>query len=947
MRSLVNKLSLFQSFVYSNDFEILCVCETWLSDNIYDHEILPVNFVLYRKDRPSRGGGVLIAVANSYYSVVLPSPSDLEIVTVKVGIDHELIICCVYVPPSASHTYVGLLIDYLTDLQSSSVHCIFVGDFNFPDINWSSLYASSESSNMFCEFIFDCNLTQYVSQPTHVKGNILDLVLSSASVTVDNLSVVPSSSLLSDHFVISFSPSVVLKHSNKSGPSYVLDYSKADYGIICDYLMDVDFSSCFSCNDIEFVWFFIKSVIYSAISMFVPKVRVKLHNSPKWFDSDIRHHLKCLRTLRRRFRCHPTSNLRSRIDNSELLLKLKMLTAKSSFESNLIKSLHSGNSSGVYKYIRSITGSNNLPSTMCLGETATSCNKEIAQLFNEYFHSIFNTTVFELPSVSNLTRPNHFIGDITMSTTDVYDALVALNPTKSMGYDGIGPGLLKFCALPLHEPLHHLFLLSLSQHYLPQDWRVHLIKPIHKSGSRTSIDNYRPISLLSSISKVLEKIVHLNIIEFVNTHVSPCQFGFLPNRSTLHQLILFFQCLFEKLSHAHQVDVIYLDFKKAFDSIVHNILLHKLWNFGITDNLWKWLHAYLSNRVQCVSVNGTVSDFLPVVSGVPQGSILGPLLFLIFINDIPTFPKFSTLFLFADDVKCSKDISSMEDCSLLQSDLTNILNWCSTSSLHLNYRKCSIVRYHLSKAPVIYNYHLNEFSIMDNDQCKDLGVITSSDLSWKNHYNYIMSKAYRMLGLLRRVFSSVTCVSSKRLLYLSLVRSHLMFCSPLWRPQFIADIKQLESVQRRATRFIVNNRHLSYKERLTNLSLLPLMMQFEVTDILFFVKNIKNQNSCFPISDYITPSSCSTRQKTFFKLRHTKSSSNPMRQLYFNRLPRLWNSLPYIDLDMSVTSIKRKLFELFWQHFISNFDPDNACTYHYVCPCTKCSRSGILVRYND
>ena len=305
----------------------------------------------------------------------------------------------------------------------------------------------------------------------------------------------------------------------------------------------------------------------------------------------------------------------------------------------------------------------------------------IAQLFNEYFHSIFNTTVFELPPVNLFTRPNHFIGDITMSATDVYEALVALNPSKSMGYDGIGPHLLKFCALPLHEPLHHLFLLSLSQHYLPQDWRVHLINPIHKSGNKASIKNYRPISLLSSISKVLEKIVYQNIIEFVNTCVSPCQFGFLPNRSTLQQLILFFECRFEKLCYARQVDVIYLDFKKAFDSIVHNILLHKLWSFGITDNLWEWLCAYLTNRVQCVSVNGTVSDFLPVVSGVPQGSILGPLLFLIFINDIPAFSKFSTLILFADDVKCSKAISPMEDCSLLQSNLRSLLDWCSTSSL--------------------------------------------------------------------------------------------------------------------------------------------------------------------------------------------------------------------------------------------------------------------------
>ena len=220
-------MSFFQSFVYCHDFEIFCVCETWLSDNIHDPEILPDNLILYRKGRPSHGGGVLIAVVRSYHSVALPSPPDLEVVTVKLD-DHELVICCVYDPPSVSHSYVGLLIDYLTDLQSSSVHCIIVGDFNFPDINGHPFLPLL---NYLISFVISHS---YPTCVTVYSCNILDLVLSSASVTIDNLSVVPFSSLiLSDHFVISFSPSIVLKHYTKSGPSYVLDYSKTDYGDGC------------------------------------------------------------------------------------------------------------------------------------------------------------------------------------------------------------------------------------------------------------------------------------------------------------------------------------------------------------------------------------------------------------------------------------------------------------------------------------------------------------------------------------------------------------------------------------------------------------------------------------------------------------------------------------------------------------------------------------------
>ena len=163
-----------------------------------------------------------------------------------------------------------------------------------------------------------------------------------------------------------------------------------------------------------------------------------------------------------------------------------------------------------------------------------------------------------------------------------------------------------------------------------------------------------------------------------------------------------------------------------------------------------------------------------------------------------------------------------------------------------------------------------------------------------------MSKAYKML--VHRVFSSVTCISSEHLLYVSLVHCHLMYCSALWRPQFIADIELQESVQRRATRLIVNNRHPSYKKRLTNLALLPLMMQFEIADILFFVKLMKNQSSCFSISKYITLSSHNTRQKTF-KLRHAKSSFNSMRQLYCNRLPRLTVEFSTIYRHRSISDV--------------------------------------------
>ena len=185
----MNKLTKFQSFVYTSNFCIIFITETWLSDFVCNGEILPNDYVLYGKDRPSRGGGVLIAVRDFLPSSFISSPSDLEILSIKIGQSYDLVFCCIYVPPESSLSYISSLVHFLTDLSSSFSKIIIVGDFNLPDIDWFTLMGTSISSNCFCNFVFDCNLTQYVYEPTHVKGNVLDLVLTSASVVVDHISL--------------------------------------------------------------------------------------------------------------------------------------------------------------------------------------------------------------------------------------------------------------------------------------------------------------------------------------------------------------------------------------------------------------------------------------------------------------------------------------------------------------------------------------------------------------------------------------------------------------------------------------------------------------------------------------------------------------------------------------------------------------------------------------
>ena len=226
-----------------------------------------------------------------------------------------------------------------------------------------------------------------------------------------------------------------------------------------------------------------------------------------------------------------------------------------------------------------------------MDDTYASSDVDKATLFNEYFFSVFVRSSYQLPLTCDLKRPSSYLDEISFCDLDVFRVLRSLDPSKAMGCDGISPKLLKNCALALYQPLHHLFSLSLLQNYLPSEWHTHLIKPIFKSGNRNSVRNYRPISLLCAVSKVLERLVYNGIVDFVSNSVSIQQFGFLRGRSALQQLLIMFNTL---ICSGSQTDVLYLDFRKAFDSVSHNQLLHKLWNFGITDNLWLWIKAYLT-----------------------------------------------------------------------------------------------------------------------------------------------------------------------------------------------------------------------------------------------------------------------------------------------------------------------------------------------------------------
>ena len=441
---------------------MIAITETWLSNNILNGEILPNYYTLYRRDRASRGGGVLLAVRDHLSSKQLQSSDDIESIVVEIHSSRSFIVCVLYIPPSADDSYHTQVSEVFSSLPLN-LDVLILGDFNFPDIDWDTLGGESKHSTNFCELISDLNLCQLIASSTHKAGNILDLILTNNDQLVYDIITNPvlPTGLSSDHFVITFTISVPQCYQEHSSHGSFFNYSKANWEEMNFYFSQYNFNELTEILDIDSAWACFKNIISEAVLQFVPKICPRKHPRPKWFNSEIQHHLNKVHTLRRRCRSKPSTNLLSQLSLAEAELSEQMSTAKHDFEFQLVRDLAVSNSNRIYKYISSLSSSHQLPPIMHFDEKQASSSFEQAQLFNQFFHSVFTHSTCDLPSSDDLPISAETLSNINISAADVCHALHNLDPNKASGIDSINPALLKHCAVSLTTPIHHLLTLSL------------------------------------------------------------------------------------------------------------------------------------------------------------------------------------------------------------------------------------------------------------------------------------------------------------------------------------------------------------------------------------------------------------------------------------------------------------------------------------------------------
>jgi ribosomal protein S20 len=522
-------------------------------------------------------------------------------------------------------------------------------------------------------------------------------------------------------------------------------------------------------------------------------------------------------------------------------------------------------------------------------------NQQKAELFNEFFSSVYTIEDTQNIPESPKMITEHQLNSIHIEETEVAALLKKLHTDKSPGNDGIHPRVLKECADQIALPLTTLFRNSMKEGQLPNEWKEASVTPIFKSGSRVKVENYRPISLTSICCKTLEKLVRKDLLQHMldNRFMSDNQHGFVSGRSCTTQLLKVVDKLTEILDRGGTLDMIYLDFAKAFDTVPHQRLIQKLKGYGVGVEVLDWIGHFLVGRKQRVGVAGSYSEWSSVLSGVPQGSVLGPLLFVCYINDMPDTVT-SFIYMYADDTKMFRQINDQSDTVALQNDLDKLVKWADEWQLHFNVNKCKVMHIGKSKETSCMTMSADsERSHLSETQLeKDLGIWFSSDLKPSVHVSKAVSKANQILGLIRRTFTYIDIPLMKQL-FISLVRPHLEYGNVIWHPTLRKDKDMIEAVQRRATKMIPGLAKLSYEERLRRMDLPSLEYRRIRGDAIETFKYLHGKYSVDTATLLLRhePKGMTTRGHSL-KLQKRECHSNIRQNFFSFRVVNMWNSLP-------------------------------------------------------
>ena len=910
-------------------YPIIAVSETWIKPGIHtDAQVSIDNYRVHRSDRIKRDrGGTLIYTHNSLPVTQSDSFDDdfCEAIFLT-SLPSKLMIACIYKPCDAPLTSLYKLLSFLENCidktaESDCYTKVILGDFNFPEMwTYDSNDATfkSESEKSLMKFMEKYFLSQYVDVRTR-EQNILDLCLTNNDRLVHH--VTSEKHELSDHNVIE----ILVPHTEFDIPGKhnlppqkklhgfnALNLFKANYDNICTELGAINWDALWNDSTLEDFPKLLQNTVLEICKKHAPAKSSTKKRPPhkRAYQSTLRKKRK----LTTRLACLKSVNpLSPRIKILENLIKsllnnLKSFTFSHQYEKEkkAVERIKS-NPKYFYSFAKKFSKTKQNISQLITDDNIVLTNrKAIADSLQDQFCSAFSNPDNPKKSIPSNKSPSASLSNISFSVEDILEAIDDINVNSSCPDFSIPAVILKKCKSYLCKPLFTMWQESLRSGIVPAFYKHQLITPLHKKGSRSRSLNYRPVSLTAHEIKIFERVLRQRMVEFLEENVllSCKQHGFRKGRSCLTQLLQQYDAILTNLLSRNETDVIYLDFAKAFDKVDHKILLKKLSNIGIQGKLLDWLDSFLCDRSQTVVVDGVFSYLALVISGVPQGTVLGPLLFLIYLNDISNCIQHSNISCFADDSRVFRAISTCSDSQLLQHDLLAVSQWSEENNMKLhddkfvylnfNARPNNFALAHLPFYKENLWYKTSSGNILEAcSSVSDLGITLSENFDWSPHISIIVNKAKQKAGWALSVFSDRSPLVMITL-FKSMIRSLLEYACPVWCGLSLQNLRDLEAIQRSFTNKIICPAYVSgYWDRMQYLKIRSLQRRRERYSILHMWKVLNEKvsndlNISFYESSRYGVQACVPSLNT--------SSSSKAQTLYDSSFavvgPKLWNLVP-------------------------------------------------------
>lgn len=900
-RSLLGKLDALKRFALCFDFDIILVTETWLSERTPSDVISLAGYQSFRTNRFNQRGGGCMAYVKHEFTVSILSHSALDAVPDSLWLQLSLAsqilyVGCIYRPPGRNYADFDRIVDafnFLSEFPASAK--IVAGDFNAPDICWSSM-SGPRNLLQFLSCLRLGHWTQHVQTPTRLN-NILDLVFTSgiSVLSTSVLNYFPGS----DHRIVSCQLQIHL-HPDQHTPITPC-YTSANWSLLPDLIRSSDWDSFFlTCSSQEAA-----DLLYSQLSRILQLICCTTQSHSKKSLAN-KLELKYMKLKKIYHSTHDFSLLfildrlsrQIKHDREEKLKRQEAIALRHPNKSIWLSRLYKTrlpNRKPTFDHL-SIPNKPILYSPKC-----------IADAFNSLFASALTTepcSTFPKPCLLTTST----LSDVTFHIDEISKSLSRFKPSSYPGPDSLPPSIFIFGGPDIPVLLLKLFNISILTGVLPSQWKTSVIIPRHKKGPMHDPNNYRPINHTPIISRLMEKLVKARLVEYLLSHclINPRQHGFLRARSCVSCQFDFLDHVTKAIDGGKAIVIIYLDMTKAFDRVPHSRLLGKIESYGITQPLLSWFSSYLSARNQVVNINGCISHPKSVTSGVIQGSVLGPVLFLMYINDIFNLVHHGTPFLFADDIKIVYEFDPQSFSvafSDIQSDLHSLNSWCTSWLMKFSPDKSTFLTYKCQIPPGTLT--LDEAPIASNPSVRDLGIHYSSSFSFSEHVIFQVAKASRSIGLIHKNFRLSQC---KIEIYKSHIRPLLEFCPLIYSNMRNRDRISVENVQRKFTKQLLGvSSPLSYEQRCTFLKLDPLWLRRAKLNLCILFNLIHHGIFSLTRTEFASITSYPLRNRKCSIL-IPKSRRSVRSNFFLIKYASLWNKLPnHIRSSPSLANFKSQL----------------------------------------